>query len=87
MLRKTLIMAATALALTAMPALAKTLRYANQGDLKSLDPYTLNETTTNAHLGNVYELRAYVLHRRRRHQHHEQVIETEQLDEPLNLPL
>ncbi len=55
MLRKTLIMAATALALTAMPALAKTLRYANQGDLKSLDPYTLNETTTNAHLGNVYE--------------------------------
>src|SRR6476469_5076852 len=55
MLRKTLIMAATALALTAMPALAKTLRYANQGDLKSLDPYTLNETTANAHLGNVYE--------------------------------
>ncbi len=44
MLRKTLMMAATALALTAMPALAKTLRYANQGDLKSLDPYTLNET-------------------------------------------
>ena len=34
---------------------AKTLRYANQGDLKSLDPYTLNETTTNAHINNVYE--------------------------------
>ncbi|MGL4728147.1 MAG: ABC transporter substrate-binding protein, partial [Bosea sp. (in: a-proteobacteria)] len=34
---------------------AKTLRYANQGDLKSLDPYTLNETTANAHLGHVYE--------------------------------
>jgi peptide/nickel transport system substrate-binding protein len=34
---------------------AKTLRYANQGDLKSLDPYTLNETTTNAHIGHVYE--------------------------------
>ena len=31
------------------------MRYANQGDLKSLDPYTLNETTTNAHLGHVYE--------------------------------
>jgi peptide/nickel transport system substrate-binding protein len=31
------------------------LRYANQGDLKSLDPYTLNETTTHAHLGQVYE--------------------------------
>ncbi len=37
------------------PAGAVTLRYANQGDLKSLDPYTLNETTTNAHLGHVYE--------------------------------
>ena len=31
------------------------LRYGNQGDLKSLDPYTLNETTTLAHLGHVYE--------------------------------
>ena len=35
--------------------MANTLRYANQGDLKSLDPYTFNETTTNAHLGHVYE--------------------------------
>ena len=43
------------LASTALPASAATLRYANQGDLKSLDPYTLNETTTNAHLGHVYE--------------------------------
>lgn len=34
---------------------AQTLRYANQGDLKSLDPYTLNETTTIAHHGQVYE--------------------------------
>ena len=47
--------AAAALALSVGVASAKTLRYANQGDLKSLDPYTLNETTTNAHLGNVYE--------------------------------
>jgi len=31
------------------------LGYANQGDLKSLDPDTLNETTTHAHLGQVYE--------------------------------
>lgn len=38
-----------------LPAAAKILRYANQGELKSLDPYTLNETTTLAHLGNVYE--------------------------------
>ncbi|WP_248309689.1 ABC transporter substrate-binding protein [Bosea sp. Tri-44] len=34
---------------------AQTLRYANQGELKSLDPYTVNETTTNAHLGHPYE--------------------------------
>ena len=37
------------------PAWAVTLRYANQGDLKSLDPYTLNETTTIAHHGHVFE--------------------------------
>src|SRR5206468_12983215 len=37
------------------PATAQTLRYANQGELKSLDPYTLNETTTHAHLGQVYD--------------------------------
>lgn len=57
MLRKSLLAAVAAVALAALviPASAKTLRYANQGDLKSLDPYTLNETTANAHLGNVYE--------------------------------
>jgi peptide/nickel transport system substrate-binding protein len=55
--RRTLLAATTAtlLASTALPASAVSLRYANQGDLKSLDPYTLNETTTNAHLGHVYE--------------------------------
>jgi len=37
------------------PAAAQTLRYANQGELKSLDPYTLNESTTHAHLGQIYE--------------------------------
>lgn len=41
--------------LPATTASAQTLRYANQGDLKSLDPYTLNETTTIAHHGQVYE--------------------------------
>jgi peptide/nickel transport system substrate-binding protein len=46
---------ATAAVLLSSAVYAKTLRYANQGDLKSLDPYTLNETTTNAHLANVYE--------------------------------
>ena len=47
--------AALLLATSSLPAWAVTMRYANQGDLKSLDPYTINETTTNAHLGHVYE--------------------------------
>src|SRR5215212_11221437 len=47
--------AAILLAALSTPVLAASIRYANQGDLKSLDPYTLNETTTNAHLGHVYE--------------------------------
>jgi peptide/nickel transport system substrate-binding protein len=42
-------------ALAYLPASAQTLRYANQGELKSLDPYTLKETTTIAHHGHVYE--------------------------------
>jgi peptide/nickel transport system substrate-binding protein len=46
---------ATLMVGAALPAMAVTLRYANQGDLKSLDPYTLNETTTIAHHGHVYE--------------------------------
>ncbi len=37
-----LIPAAFLLATLSTPALAASLRYANQGDLKSLDPYTLN---------------------------------------------
>src|ERR1700710_1565692 len=53
--RQTLL-AATMVSLFAFaPASAQTLRYANQGDLKSLDPYTLKETTTIAHHGHVYE--------------------------------
>jgi len=54
--------AAVAIAVTALtvslavsPASSQTLRYANQGELKSLDPYTLNESTTHAHLGQIYE--------------------------------
>jgi peptide/nickel transport system substrate-binding protein len=42
-------------ALAISPASAQILRYANQGELKSLDPYTLRETTTIAHHGHVYE--------------------------------
>jgi peptide/nickel transport system substrate-binding protein len=55
--RQSLLAAATAsiIALAMVPASAQTLRYANQGDLKSLDPYTLNESTTHAHLGQVFE--------------------------------
>jgi peptide/nickel transport system substrate-binding protein len=52
------LLAATIVSIVAFavsPASSQTLRYANQGDLKSLDPYTLNETTTHAHLGQVYE--------------------------------
>jgi hypothetical protein len=42
--RHTLFAAATiAIAATASPASGQTLRYANQGDLKSLDPYTLRK--------------------------------------------
>ncbi len=52
-LRAATILSAIAFAMT--PASAQTLRYANQGDLKSLDPYTLKETTTIAHHGHVYE--------------------------------
>ena len=55
--RQSLLAAATAsiLAFAAVPASAQTLRYANQGDLKSLDPYTLKETTTIAHHAHFYE--------------------------------
>ena len=58
--RRSLFAAATASLLALIPALAmapasaQTLRYANQGDLKSLDPYTLNESTTHAHLGHIF---------------------------------
>src|SRR5262249_57302730 len=47
-----------ALAITipmACEASAATFRFGFQGDLKSLDPYSLNETFTLGLLGNVYE--------------------------------
>jgi peptide/nickel transport system substrate-binding protein len=55
--RQTMLAAVTAsiLAVAMAPASAQTLRYANQGDLKSLDPYTLNESTTHAHLAHIFE--------------------------------
>src|SRR3954468_6009080 len=39
----------------ALPASGATLRFAFQGELKSLDPYSLNESFTLGMLGNVYE--------------------------------
>ena len=56
-IRQTLLAAVTlfSVAFAVSPASSQTLRYANQGDLKSLDPYTLKETTTIAHHGHVYE--------------------------------
>src|ERR1700684_386242 len=42
-------------ALAVQPASAQILRYANQGELKYLDPYTLRETTTIAHHAHIYE--------------------------------
>jgi peptide/nickel transport system substrate-binding protein len=53
--RPTVFVLAVILLFYAAPGSTQTLRYANQGDLKSLDPYTLNEATTLAHLGHIYE--------------------------------
>jgi len=39
----------------ALPAGAKTLKFAFQGDAKSMDPYSLNETFQLGFLGNIYE--------------------------------
>lgn len=47
--------ASVAIALGATGAQSATFKYAFQGDLNALDPYTLNETFTIAALGNVYE--------------------------------
>jgi peptide/nickel transport system substrate-binding protein len=55
LIRKICLAAASIAIFAAWSAQAQTLRYANQGDLKSLDPYTLNESTTIAHHGHIYE--------------------------------
>src|SRR3979490_2346367 len=56
-IRQTLLAEVTlfSVAFAVSPAPSQTLRYANQGDLKSLDPYTLQEPNTIAHHGHVYE--------------------------------
>ena len=48
------LMLAASLALSA-PVGAETFRWAFQGDMQALDPYSLNETLTLGTLGNVYE--------------------------------
>jgi peptide/nickel transport system substrate-binding protein len=55
--RQSLLVATTVsiIALAMTPASAQTLRYANQGTLKSLDPYSFKESTTIAHHAQVYE--------------------------------
>src|SRR5436190_22478513 len=52
---KALLLAAAFAAASLTSASAATFRFAFQGDLKSLDPYSLNETFTHGVLGNVYE--------------------------------
>ena len=54
-LKTTFLVAAIAAASITIPAHAATFRFAFQGDLKSLDPYSLNESFTLGVLGNVYE--------------------------------
>lgn len=49
------VLAALALAASAVPGQAKELRFAYQADAASLDPYAINETFTLGFLGNVYE--------------------------------
>lgn len=53
--RTTLMAAAAVLTMSGLAAQAATFRYAFQGDLNALDPYTLNETFTLGALGNVME--------------------------------
>lgn len=52
---KTFALALGLAVVSALPASAATFRFAFQGDLKALDPYSLNETFTLGMLGNVYE--------------------------------
>ncbi len=52
---KTLVLVLFLSVVLVLPAGAKTLRYAFQGDIKSFDPYALNETFTLGFLNNVFE--------------------------------
>jgi peptide/nickel transport system substrate-binding protein len=39
----------------ALPAAAVTFKWANDGDVRSMDPYTIDETVQNSFLANIYE--------------------------------
>lgn len=54
MMRKA-ILAASIATLLAAPAGAAEFKWANNGDIRAMDPYTLNETVQNALLSNIYE--------------------------------
>src|SRR5262249_34416176 len=43
------------LAAAAPPAAAAVFKWANDGDVRALDPYTFNETVQNSFLANIYE--------------------------------
>ncbi len=55
MIRNTLVATALAAAISVTAVQAETLKYAFQGTLNGLDPYSLNETFTLSSLGNTYE--------------------------------
>jgi peptide/nickel transport system substrate-binding protein len=52
---KTLLIILALSILIALPAGAKTLKFAFQGDVKSMDPYSLNETFQLGFSGNIYD--------------------------------
>ena len=54
-IKTTLLASALVLGVGMTPVSAETFKFAFQGSLKSLDPYSLNETFTLGFLGNVYE--------------------------------
>ena len=54
-MRLTLLPLAIAASLLASPLAAKPFIFANQGDIRSMDPYALNEALTTNVLGNIYE--------------------------------
>jgi peptide/nickel transport system substrate-binding protein len=58
-MKRTLLLGLAAIApaflAAAIPAHAATFKWANDGDVRALDPYTLDETVQNSFLANIYE--------------------------------